>query len=120
MKGTVASFMFTVFLGLYFITSPVHGDTVYVSTFNLDTIYEINSSGNESTFATASFRLERPSRRSSSTAAEISTWRTREMAQSRSSVRAGKAPYSPIWGRASLSTSPLTIRATSTRQWPME
>ncbi len=60
MKGTVASFMFTVFLGLYFITSPVHGDTVYVSTFNLDTIYEINSSGNESTFATASSGLSDP------------------------------------------------------------
>lgn len=60
MKGSVACLMVTVFLGVCFNTSAARGDTIYVSTFNLDEVYEINSSGTESLFATASSGLSDP------------------------------------------------------------
>ncbi len=59
MKGfcKVAHFVFTILLGLCFNCRCVRADTVYLSTFNLNTVLEFDSAGNQSTFATTASGL---------------------------------------------------------------
>ena len=51
---------FALFLGIFCHRSLSYADTIYVSTFNDNTIYKIDSSGNVSVFATASSGLNYP------------------------------------------------------------
>ncbi len=60
MKGPVANLLFTMLLGLCFNTPHAHADTVYLSTYNLNTIDEFNSSGSGTDFAKASSGLNYP------------------------------------------------------------
>ncbi|MGD1020569.1 MAG: PEP-CTERM sorting domain-containing protein [Verrucomicrobiia bacterium] len=61
MKGLVANLLFGVLLTLWFSVPSVHADNIYVSTFNLNTVVEFDSGGNQSTFATAGSGLNYPS-----------------------------------------------------------
>jgi hypothetical protein len=61
MKGIGVNLMSLVLLGCYFFTIPcTHADTVYLSTFNDNTIDKYNSSGAGSDFATAESGLNYP------------------------------------------------------------
>ncbi len=62
MKGTLTinSLGLALLLGFRISISPACAETIYVSTFNLNTIYEINSSGNVSVFATGASGLNDP------------------------------------------------------------
>jgi DNA-binding beta-propeller fold protein YncE len=60
MKRTVANLVFAVLLGLCFDVPSARADTIYVSTFNENTILKFDSAGNQSTFATASSGLDYP------------------------------------------------------------
>jgi sugar lactone lactonase YvrE len=60
MKGRVTNLVFAVLLGLCSNVPCTHADTVYLSTYNLNTIDEFNSSGSGSDFATAGSGLNYP------------------------------------------------------------
>src|ERR1039458_9053734 len=60
---TLTKALYLGFLALvcfFFAYGSVRGDTIYVSTFNLNTIYRFDSSGQGSVFATASSGLSNP------------------------------------------------------------
>jgi sugar lactone lactonase YvrE len=60
MKGTVINPVSALFLGFCFSLASTHADTIYVSTFNGNTIEQYDSSGLGSIFATASSGLSNP------------------------------------------------------------
>ncbi len=62
MKGMprIISLGFVLVFGFSLALLCAHADTIYLSTYNLNTIAEFNSSGNQSTFATAASGLNYP------------------------------------------------------------
>ena len=62
MKGTfrITSLGFALFLGYCCMLPCTRADTIYLSTYNLNTIVEFDSSGSQSAFATASSGLNYP------------------------------------------------------------